>query len=114
MTKEGLKRLTAREGTVLKAYKDSVGVWTIGVGHTSAAGAPKVTPSLTITAQEAQDILARDLVQYEATVRSSIKVPLADHQFDALVSMCFNIGTGGFKGSTLVKRINAGATCVGR
>lgn len=110
MSAEGRRKLTIREGVRLKAYKDSVGVWTIGVGHTSAAGDPKVTPGLTITQAECDEIFARDLVQYERAVDKAVKVPLSQKQFDALVSLCFNIGTGGFARSSVVKRLNAGDT----
>lgn len=106
----GLATLIAREGRKLTAYKDSVGVWTIGVGHTAAAGEPIPRKGLTITAAEADAIFARDLAQYEQAVRNAIKVPLADHQLDALASICYNIGQSGFAGSTFVRRINAGAS----
>jgi len=105
----GIEALVGREALKTKAYLDSVGIWTIGVGHTAAAGAPIPYKGLTITRDEALAIFARDLQAYEDAVRDAIKVPLADHQFDALGSICFNIGQGGFKGSTFVKRINAGA-----
>lgn len=108
MSDKGRAMLMQREGVRLKAYKDSVGVWTIGVGHTSAAGAPNVVPGLTISASECDQIFARDLVQYEDAVNTACKRPLTQNQFDACVSFCFNIGTGGFAGSTVVKRINAG------
>src|SRR4051812_18210167 len=96
MSDQGRALLTKREGVRLKAYRDSVGVWTIGVGHTSAAGPPTVTPGQTITAQECDEIFRRDLVQYENAVNKAVKVPLAQHQFDACVSLCYNIGAGGF------------------
>lgn len=105
----GIEALVGREALKTKAYLDSVGIWTIGVGHTAAAGAPIPYKGLTISRDEALAIFARDLQSYEDAVRDAIKVPLADHQFDALGSICFNIGQGGFKGSTFVKRINAGA-----
>jgi len=110
MSAIGLASLIAREGRRLTAYKDSVGVWTIGVGHTAAAGAPAPKAGMTITATEADAIFARDIVQYEQAVRSAIKVPLADHQFDALASICYNIGQSGFAGSTFVRRINERAS----
>lgn len=110
MSADGRRRLAVREGVRLKAYKDTVGVWTIGVGHTSAAGPPTVTPGLTITKEECDEIFARDLVQYERAVARAVKVTLAQNQFDALVSLCFNIGTGGFAKSSVVKRLNAGDT----
>lgn len=102
----GLKFISKEEGNILKAYQDSVGVWTIGVGHTSVAGEPKVYKGLTITADQSQEILARDIVNVEKQVLSYVKVPLTQNQFDALVSLCFNIGPGNFGNSTLVKKLN--------
>ncbi|HZP77520.1 MAG TPA: lysozyme [Pseudolabrys sp.] len=97
----------AREGVRLKAYRDSVGVLTIGVGHTSSAGPPEVTPGLTITQAECDEIFALDLVKYETAVNSAVKVPLSQNQFDACVSLCYNIGPSGFSRSTVAKRINS-------
>lgn len=108
MSEKGRAILTQREGLRLAAYRDSVGVWTIGVGHTSAAGPPKVTPGLRLTKAQVDEIFARDLVKYEDAVNSAVKVSLAQNEFDALVSFCFNIGPGGFARSTVVKRLNAG------
>lgn len=104
----GRKLIEQREGVELTAYKDSAGIWTIGVGHTSAAGAPKVSSGMKITAAEASEILSRDLATFEAAVSSAVKVPLNQNEFDALVSFTFNVGAGAFKGSTLLKRLNAG------
>lgn len=109
-SQRGRNLISDREGNVLKAYQDSVGVWTIGVGHTSAAGAPKVTRGMTITLAESDEILSRDLKTFEKAVRDAVKVPLTQNQFDALVSFCFNIGGGAFAKSTLVKKLNAGDT----
>ncbi len=108
----GLEALIGRESRRLKAYLDSVGIWTIGIGHTAAAGAPIPYRGLIISREECDAIFARDLVQYEDAVRRAIKIDLADHQFDALSSICFNIGVGGFAGATFVKRINERATSV--
>lgn len=108
LTAIGRAALVSREALKTRAYKDSVGVWTIGVGHTSAAGDPKVTPGMVITESEALEIFDRDLRQYEAAVDGSVKVPLADHERDALVSLCYNIGPGGFRKSTFLKRLNEG------
>lgn len=108
MTKIGENALISREAIRLKAYKDSVGVWTVGVGHTSAAGAPKVTPGLTITRAEAIAIFERDLVQYEAAVDKAVTKPMLDNERDAFVSICYNIGPNAFRTSTFVKRFNAG------
>ena len=53
-------------------------------------------------------VLREDLARYEQAVREAVKKPLKPHQFDALLSLAFNIGTGGFRRSTVVKRLNAG------
>lgn len=104
----GRGEIARREGTKLTAYQDSAGVWTIGVGHTSAAGAPKVTKGMKISAWDADQILSRDLRAVEATVASAVKVSLNQNEFDALVSFVFNVGGGAFKGSTLLRKLNAG------
>lgn len=108
MSADGRAKLIQREGFRLTAYRDSVGVWTIGVGHTAAAGKPIPAPGMQITKQEVDAILSRDLVQYEDAVTGSVRVALTQGQFDALVSLCFNIGTGGFRKSTIVRRLNEG------
>lgn len=107
MTPRGRQRLTDREGKRLQAYLDSVGVWTIGVGHTAAAGPPIPVRGLIITAQECDDTLVRDLAKFEVTLNRALKVPVEDHEFDALLSVMFNVGPK-FATSTAIKRLNAG------
>ena len=104
----GLEKLKQWEGLKTKAYKDSGGVWTIGYGHTATAGEPKPRAGMVITAAEAESILLKDLTQFEAAVENNVKVKLNDNQFAALVSFAFNIGTGAFKSSTLLKKLNKG------
>ena len=72
MTHQGRKLLMEREGCRLKAYKDSVGVWTIGVGHTSGAGPPIVTKGLAITQERANIIFADDVAEFEDGVTNLI------------------------------------------
>lgn len=108
LTDQGIDVLCDREGCRLTAYYDSVGVLTIGYGHTSAAGAPTVYQGMTITQKEAQEIFSRDVASYEAAVLKTIKVAMAPHEFDAYTSLCYNIGPGGFSSSTTAKRFNAG------
>jgi lysozyme len=103
----GRKAIALREGNILTAYRDTVGVITIGVGHTTAAGPPVVTPGMKITADQSDEILSRDLVAVENDVNSAVKVPLTQNQFDALVSFVFNVGGGAFRGSTLLRKLNA-------
>ncbi|TPM41531.1 glycoside hydrolase family protein [Mesorhizobium sp. B2-3-4] len=104
----GRAAIARREGNKLTAYRDTGGVLTIGVGHTSAAGPPKVTAGMKITAAQSDEILGRDLATFEAAVNKAVKVSLSQNQFDALVSLAFNIGAGAFASSTLVKRLNKG------
>lgn len=99
--------LIAREGRRLLTYSDSRGTPTIGVGHTSAAGPPNVVYGMTITAEECDEIFARDILRFALPIVQHVKVPLEDHQFDALVSLAYNIGTTAFLASTLLKRLNA-------
>ena len=108
MSGGGLNLLKDFEGLRLKAYLDPVGIWTVGYGHTSAAGAPVVTSDLAITKSEAVEILKRDLTQYEDGVRKLVKVELTQGQFDALVDFAYNAGVGALAKSTLLKRVNAG------
>ncbi len=104
----GRAAIALREGNRLTAYRDSVGILTVGVGHTSAAGPPTVTPGMTITAAQSDEILSRDLATFERAVSNSVKVPITQNQFNALVSLAFNIGGGAFAKSTLVRRLNTG------
>lgn len=108
LSDQGVDVLCDREGCRTTAYKDSVGVWTIGYGHTSAAGPPTVTSGLTITKEEAKNIFRRDVATFEAAVDKAITKPMIQHEADAYVSMAYNIGAGGFSGSTTVKKFNAG------
>jgi lysozyme len=103
----GYEVLHEREGLRLKAYKDSVGVWTIGLGHTSSAGPPRVVQSLIITEAQAEEIFRRDAQTFRDEVIHLVKVPLEQHQFDALASLVFNIGSGHFKKSTVLRKLNA-------
>lgn len=106
---KGLVELAGHEGICLSPYLDSVGVWTIGVGATKSEipGLNSSHPDITIS--QAFDLFKKSIVKYEDAVNKALHVPVLQPQFDALVSICYNIGTGGLKGSTFVKRINAGA-----
>jgi lysozyme len=105
---EGLKLIMQFEGLRLKAYRCPAGVWTIGYGHTSAAGAPEVREGLRISAEDAEAILKRDLASFEAAVLGLVRTELNQAKFDVLVSFAYNCGVGALKASTLLKRVNAG------
>lgn len=103
---KGIALIKKFEGWRSKAYKDSVGVWTIGYGHTSMAGSPKVVPGMVITKEEGERILKKDLRKYEKAVQDSVRVPLSQEQFDALVSFCYNVGPGNLRKSSVLKCVN--------
>ncbi|WP_107327543.1 lysozyme [Agrobacterium pusense] len=102
----GLSHIMQWEGKRLVAYQDVAGIWTIGYGHTTAAGIPRVREGMRISDKEAEDILKGDLRKFENRVNSLVKVPLTDNQFAVLVSFDFN--TGALHKSTLLKKLNAG------
>lgn len=105
---DGLTLVKGFEGLELQAYRDSVGVWTIGYGHTSAAGPPDVYAGQSITEAEAEAILKRDLELFERGVRDLVQVGLNSNQFSALVVFSFNVGLGALADSTLLRKLNAG------
>lgn len=92
---------------MLNAYRDSKGVWTIGVGHTTTAGEPRVVPGMRITPEQCDEILSRDLATFEAILNKTLKVTVADHEFDALLSVMFNVGPK-FATSTCINKLNTG------
>ena len=104
----GLDLIKRWEGLRLTAYQDSVGIWTIGYGHTAEAGPPAPKTGMKITEKEATDILARDLGQYERAVTKAISVAPTSNQFAAMTSLCFNIGPTNFAKSSVVRRMNEG------
>jgi len=108
MSPIGRAALKSREGERLCAYRCSADVLTIGVGHTSAAGCPEVKEGMTISAAESDAIFARDLESFETAIAAAIKVPVADHEFDALVSIAFNVGARKFAQSTAIRELNKG------
>ena len=90
-SKEGLDILIEREAAKNKAYQDTVGVWTIGVGHTG----PEVHEGLVWTDQQIFDAFAIDIARFENAVNDACKtVTLTPNEFDALVSFSFNLGAG--------------------
>lgn len=106
----GLALIKEFEGCRLTAYRDAVGVWTIGYGHTAAAGSPAPKAGMTLTQEQADDLLVADLAIYEKAVSSGLTQAPNQNQFDAMVSLCFNIGPGNFGKSSVRRFFNAGET----
>lgn len=97
---EGLRLIRQFEGFSTVPYLCPAGYWTIGYGHLADRG------HRLITQEEATELLRDDVKVAEAAVKKFICVPLAQHQFDALVSFTFNLGSGAFQRSTLRRVIN--------
>lgn len=92
----------------LKAYQDTVGVWTIGVGSTYNEDGSRIKPGQTMTYDEAYALFVHTLNKvYEPCVNETITSNINQNQFDALVSFTYNVGTKAFKNSTLAKMVNA-------
>ncbi len=91
------------EGCRQVAYQDSVGVWTIGYGHTK-----DVYEGQLVIKKTCETMLAEDLEEFEDYVESYVKVELSQNQFDALVAWTFNLGPGNLSESTMLKKLNEG------
>ena len=106
-SQEGRALIEQREGKRLSAYRDTRGIWTIGVGHAATGLPPRPYAGMTITEAECDALLAADLAPVEAVV-GRVKVPVTQNEFDALVSLGFNIGIGGLGRSLVIRRLNVG------
>lgn len=104
---EGLNLIKRFEGVRNRPYRCSAGLWTVGVGHLIGDG--KLLPKSwdrTFTEKEINALLIRDLSRFERGVGMYIKVPLRQHEYDALCSFAFNLGLGTLQRSTLRQKIN--------
>ena len=101
MSSEGLNLLKKFEGCELKSYRCSAGVLTIGYGHTKG-----VTEGMQIDQEEAESMLASEMVEYESNINDNVEVDLNQNQFDAMVCWVYNLGVGNLRSSTLLKVLN--------
>lgn len=109
LSKAGAGFSAAHEACYLYAYPDpgtGGDPWTIGVGHTRAAGEPVVRRGDRISFARAFEIYAADMGRVERGVRSAIKVELEQHQFDAACS--FHLNTGAIGSGSIDDRLNRG------
>ena len=102
ISQKGIDLIKKFEGCRLTAYKCPSNVFTIGYGHTGS----DVYAGKKITQEEADRIFSLDLKIHENNVNKLVKVPLTQGQFDALVSLEYNIGYGNFKSSSILKLVN--------
>lgn len=107
ITQSTIDYIMEEEGFRTKAYRDSKGLLTIGVGHLIKPDEPHLKTAV-LTHEEVMELLRSDLKWCSEAVERSVRVPLTQTQFDALYSLCFNIGETNFKKSTVVRRLNDG------
>lgn len=111
INKASLDLIKEFEGFRAKAYKDAVGVWTIGYGVTANAGVG-ISPSagMVISEAEAEWYLQKAVDKCAASISPAITAPINENQFGAFVSLAYNIGPSAFKKSAALRHFNAGNT----
>ena len=109
LSDNGFRLLGELEGIVLRPYKDSVGIPTIGIGSTYYEDGTKVKMTDKAITKERAIQLAKNVVKsFEAQVNKSILLPMTQNQFDSMVLLCYNIGESGFARSSVVRHFNEG------
>lgn len=103
ISQNGIDFIKSVESFASHAYQDAGG-FSIGYGHYMG----KQPVMQTVTPQQAEDLLVKDLQTAEAAVHNYVKVPITQNQHDAMVSLAFNIGSGAFMNSSVVRLLNAG------
>jgi len=111
----GLAMLTHFEGWHACCYLDSESIWTIGYGHACHIVSNDGSGCLSgnrcqgcLSREKGMEFLKKDLRSFESCVKTRVKVPVSQNQYDALVSFAFNVGCGAFSESTLLRLLNAG------
>lgn len=100
LSPDGRALIKSFEGFSAKAYPDAAG-YSIGYGHFGAS------PGDVVTLEEADRLFDRDVSKFEYAV-STVTPRALQHEFDAMVSLAYNVGTGGFSGSTVARLHNMG------
>lgn len=102
----GYKLIQKFEGLKLNAYQDSVGIWTIGFGNITYENGTKVKKGDKITQQRAEELFKYFADRFASNIDTKVTVPITQNQFNAIVSLAYNIGVGAFSSSTLLKKLN--------
>lgn len=104
ISQKGIDLIKSCEGFRAKAYRDAVGVLTIGWGHTAG-----VKPGMVITQAQGEAMLRHDLEVFEKGVSAALgKTPTTQGQWDAMVSFSYNVGLGNFRKSSVLRLHKAG------
>ena len=103
VSKAAIALIKHHEGVRSRPYRCPANLWTVGVGHLIGDG--KLLPdsyNRTFSQEEIDGLLKSDLRRFELGVSKMLpNVPLRQHEFDAIISFCFNLGLGCFQRSTL-------------
>jgi lysozyme len=105
--KNGILLIEQFEGFRAKMYKDAVGLPTIGFGTLIDSEEEKHLLTATITKEQAEALLRKELVLIENKLKVMVTNPISQNQYDALVSFAYNLGVNNLKSSTLLKKVNA-------
>jgi GH24 family phage-related lysozyme (muramidase) len=100
----GLALIRNFEGYFPFPYRDPIGIWTVGYGHVIL---PHEQFESALLPEDANHLLRSDTRIASKGVNSAVRIPLKQHQADALISFTFNVGTGSLQRSTLLKKVNA-------
>ena len=103
ISEDGLELIKKFEGCETSAYQDSVGVWTIGFGHTKG-----VEEGQTCSIEDAESMLTDEMDEYDGYINNMVKVDLQQHEFDSLVAWVYNLGPTNLNESTMLKVLNGG------
>lgn len=106
LSSKGIEFIHSWEGLKLTAYYDVAGIPTIGYGHTKSVTHDCVRNARTITIEEADRLFKEDVLPTEEAVTDLVKIKIYQNQFDALISLTYNIGIGAFSRSTCLRRLN--------
>ncbi len=101
ISNEGISLIKKFEGCELESYQDAVGVWTIGYGHTK-----NIKEGMTISKEQADNMLLNELDEYCEYVEKAVDVTLKQCEFDALVAWTYNLGPTNLNESTMLKKLN--------
>ena len=103
----GIKLLVEFEGEILRVYRDPIGLPTLGVGHLVTPAEKKDYPvGKVITREVSRQFLRQDAARFEKCVNNSVLVPVTQNQFDAMVSLAFNVGEANFRKSSVLRFVN--------
>lgn len=106
--KKGTDLIISYEKEVLHVYDDGFGYPTVGIGHLLTPAEKKAMPLGTkITKEQSRAYFKADAAKYVKAVNNAVKVPVTQNQFDALVSLAFNIGVGAIAKASLIRKLNA-------